>query len=47
MNSFQNEGTDIYTYTHTYIYIHTHIDIYINNWRQIRFPFTGNEIRQL
>ena len=29
MNSFQNEGTDIYTYTHTYIYTHTHIDIYI------------------
>ena len=29
MNSFQNEGTDIYTYTHTHIYIHTHILIYI------------------
>ena len=35
----------VHTHTHT----HTHIRIltYINNWRWIKFPLTGNEIRQI
>ena len=40
-----------YIYIYKYIYTHTHtywhIYIYINNWSWIKFPLTGNEIRQI